>query len=186
MNISFCQSHMETLADLIKLAEKHNCRINFGFDTSSEREIDEDIVKLQGLNDMLAEELHDKMTISDCASSFDKVWFELYDKNTKAHNTMAYIESSTYFTVEKLGEYDFRCEEDEPSEELIAWLEQHDELWGEDVYTIYEHHNPTIIYGFGNKERIEDFRCYRSGMALAFFSDLVCDYLKEPRIHRVY
>ena len=39
--------------------------------------------------------------------------------------------------------------------------------------------------GFGNDECVEDFRCYRNGMALKFFGDLVCDYLGEPRIDRV-
>ena len=186
MNIDFCTSHMETLADLIKLAEKHNCKIHFGFSTSSEREIDEDIINRIGLKDGLFEEMKDKMEIHDSASSFDRVWFELYDKTADSYSSMAYIESSTYFTVEKLSEWDFRFEEDTPSEELIVWLEEHDELWDLDKYTIHESHNPTIIHGFGNKERVEDFRVYRSGMALKFFGDLVCDYLNEPRIARCY
>lgn len=186
MNIEFFNAHIETLADLIKLAEKHNCKIHFGFYSSNEREIDEDIAKKNGLTDELLQEIYDKMTVSDSASSFDKMWFELYDLNSGCYNTMTYIESETYFTVEKLSEFDFRFDEDTPSDELIEWLELHDRLWGTDVYTINENHNPTIIHGFGNEKHIEDFRCYRSGMALAYFSDLVCDYLKEPRIHRVY
>ena len=186
MNIEFYNSHIETLADLIKLAEKHNCKIHFGFYSSSERTIDNDIVEKCGLTEELLQEIYDKMTVSDCASSFDKVWFELYDKRNETYNTMTYIESSTYFTVERLSEFDFRFPEDTPSDELIEWLELHDELWGTDDYTINESHNPTIIHGFGNEKRIEDFRCYRSGMAVKFFADLVCDYLDEPRIHRVY
>lgn len=187
MNVDFGQSHMETLADLMKLAEKHNCRIRFGFYTNSEQEIDEDIVKSIGLTDELMEELRDKMTIKYSASHFDKIWFELYDMRFENYNTMAYIESGTYFAVDRLDEDEFYFdEEDKPSEELIEWLEERDEMWGMDEYTINESNNPTIIHGFGNKERIEDYRCYRSGMALAYFSDLVCDYLKEPRIHRVY
>lgn len=186
MNIEFYNSHIETLADLIKLAEKHNCKIHFGFYSSSEREIDRDIVDKQGLTEELIQEIYDKMTVADCASSFDKAWFELHDLRNDTYNSMTYIESSTYFVVEKLSEFDFRFDEDTPSDELIEWLESHDNLWGTDVYTINESHSPTIICGFGNKERIEDFRCYRSGMAVKFFGDLVCDYLKEPRIHRVY
>lgn len=52
----------------------------------------------------------------------------------------------------------------------------------------YENHLKTIadIYGFGNDNRIKDFRCYRPGMALKYFGDLVCDYLGEERICRVY
>lgn len=186
MNIEFYTSHVETLADLTKLAKKHNCRINFGVNTSHEEEIDVDILKRHGFTDELFEELKDKMTVTFASSSFDTVWFELADKATGTYSTMTYTESGTYFTVEKLGELDFRFDEDETSEELIAWLEDHDELWDTDMYTIHQHHNPTVIYGFGNEERVEDFRVYRSGMALKYFSDLVCDYLKEPRIERVY
>lgn len=186
MNISFCKAHMETLAYLMKLAEKHDCRIHFGFDTNYDRELDKDIAERHGLTDALHQEMDEKMNISDSASTFSKIWFELYDMTTESYSSMAYIESSTYFLVEKLGEYDFRSEEDQPSEELITWLEEHDKMWGYEHYTINESHNPTIIHGFGNEKPIEDYRCYRSGMALAYFSDLVCDYLKEPRIHRVY
>lgn len=185
MNVEFYSSHIDTLADLIKLAEKHNCRINFGTYTSTEREIDEDILKKHKITDELLEEMKIKMTINNSLSSFDKVWFELYDKNTNTYNTMTYIESSTYFIVEKLREFEFRFEEDEPSEQLIEWLEENDENWDYEAYTLHLQNNPTIICGFGNN-RVEDYRVYRSGMALAFFSDLVCDYLKEPRINRVY
>lgn len=186
MNIDFYASHTDTLADLIKIAEKHDCKITFGFFSSTERTIDEDILERSGLAGDLVEEMNVKMTISDASSSFDKVWFELFDKNTKTHNTMAYIESSTYFSVEKDGEFVFRCDEDKPSESLIEWLEEHDEFYRADEYIVHESYNPTIIHGFGNKERVEDYRVYRSGMALKFFGDLVCDYLNEPRINRVY
>lgn len=186
MNVDFCTPHMETLADLMEIAKKHNCKISFGFLSSSEQEIDEDIIKKHGFTDELFEEMKDKMEIQDSASSFDKLWFELYDENTKSYNTMVYIESSTYFRVKRIGEFDFRFDDETPSDELIAVLEEHDELWDTDEYTINEHHNPTIIRGFGNKERVEDYRVYRSGMALKFFGDLVCDYLNEPRIKRCY
>lgn len=186
MNIEFFNSHIETLTDLVKLAEKHNCKIHFGFYSSSEREIDRDVAATVGLTDELLQEIYDKMTVADCASSFDKVWFELFDARNNTYNTMTYIESEIFFIVEMLSEFDFRFDEDTPSNELIEWLELHDRLWSTESYTINESHNPTIIHGFGNEKRIEDFRCYRSGMVLKFFADLVCDYLGEPRIHRVY
>ena len=186
MNIDFCTPHAETLADLMALAKKHNCVIRFGFYSNFEREVDRDILQHHNLTDELVEELYEKMEISDSASTFDKVWFELYDNSEKTSNTMAYLCSDTYFVVKKDGEFDFRLEDEEPSEQLVAWLEEHDEMYDYDAYTISLHHNPTVIYGFGNKGRIEDYRCYRSGMALKFFGDLVCDYLNEPRIQRCY
>lgn len=184
MNIDFGGNHMDTLADLMRLAEKHNCCIRFGFDASSEREIDKDILEKCGLTDALFQELEDQMTISDCQSTFSKVWFELYDKTANTTNTLTYIQSSTYFSVEKISELEFRYEY--PSDELVGWLEGNDADWDADNYIIHKAHNPTIIHGFGNEKRVEDFRVYRSGMALKYFSDLVCDYLGEPRIDRVY
>ena len=182
MNINFATPHMETLSDLMKLAEKHNCKITFGFASSPEQEIDEDILKKNGFTEELIEEMKEKMTIEDAVSSFDKLWFELYDKNNKTHNSLVYIESGTHFTLPKYNYYQIHG----VSEELENLLDEHDEFYRADEYVIHECHNPTIIHGFGNKEKIEDFRVYRSGMALKFFGDLVCDYLKEPRIDRCY
>ena len=182
MNLDFCSNHMETLADLMKIAEKHNCRIAFGINTSSSSDIDEDILKKHSFTDELIAEMRDKMTINDVSSSFDKVWFELYDQESKKHNTMAYIESGTYFVLPKDDYYLIHG----ISEELETLLDEHDECYRSDEYVIHECYNPTIIHGFGNEKKVEDFRVYRSGMALKFFGDLVCDYLKEPRISRVY
>lgn len=186
MNIDFCNSHMETLADLMKIAEKHNCAITFGITSHSDRDIDEDVLKKNGFTSELLEELKCKMTVKDSVSSYDNAWFQLYEKNTKTYHTMAYIENSAYVIVEKLDELEFRFDDEEPSDELIATLEKLDEMLEIGVYTINEHYNPTIIHGFGNKEKVEDYRVYRPGMALKFFGDLVCDYLKEPRIKRCY
>ena len=182
MNIDFGQSHMETLSDLMKLAEKHNCRITFGFASSPEQEIDEDILKKNGFKDEHIEEMKEKMTIDDAVSSFDKLWFELYDKNNKTHNTMVFIESSTYFVLPRDDYYLIHG----ISYDLENLLDEHDEFCRSDEYVIHESYNPTVIHGFGNEGKIEDFRVYRSGMALKFFGDLVCDYLKEPRITRSY
>ena len=186
MNIGFFNSHMETLVELVEIAKKHNCKIYFGFYTSGEREIDADVIKKSGLTPELYEEMKDKMHISDSMSSSEQVWFELYDESTGLYNTMSYTENDTYFRVSKDNDDFVVDEEDEPSDELIEWLELNDKLWDMDFYTINEQHNPTVICGFGNDECVEDFRCYRNGMALKFCSDLVCDYLGEPRIDRVY
>lgn len=186
MNIDFCNSHMETLADLMKIAEKHNCTITFGVTSHGDREIDDDVLKKNGFKAELLTELYEKMEVKDAASTFDKVWFQLHEKDTKTCHTMAFIENITYAIVEKIDECHIWSDDENPSDELIAKLEELDELLEIGVYTINQSYNPTIIYGFGNKEKVEDFRVYRPGMALKFFGDLVCDYLKEPRIQRYY
>lgn len=183
MNIEFYSSHVETLADLIKIAEKHNCTITFGVMPSHERDIDESILMRTGFTKELITELNEKLIIENADSSADKVWFELYNKNDKTRHSMVYIETSTYF-IARRQEIEF--DDEVPSDELIAKLEEHDQMMEIEAYTIHEYYNPTIIHGFGNKERVDDFRVYRSGMALKFFGDLVCDYLNEPRINRVY
>lgn len=127
MNIDFCRSHMETLADLMKIAKKHNCTITFGVTTHGDREIDEDVLKKNGFTAELLEELKDKMEIKDAASTFDKAWFQLYEKDTKTYHTMAYIENSTYVIVEKLDELDFRFDDEEPSDELKRKSERSEE-----------------------------------------------------------
>lgn len=181
MNVDFGSSHIETLADLIKIAEKHNCKITFGFDSHHETDIDEDILKKCGFTDEDLAFIRNNMNIYSCDSTLDRIWFELYDENNKTYNNMIYIESSTYFVVGEDG-----CSIEYPSYELTTKLEEHDEMTEIGVYTILESYNPTIIHGFGNKEKVEDYRVYRSGMALKFFGDLVCDYLNEPRIQRTY
>ena len=182
MNIDFGVSHMETLSDLMRIAEKHNCRITFGFASSLEQEIDEDILKRYGFTDELIEEMKEKMTINNAVSLFDEVWFELYDQRNKTYNTMTFIESSTYFVLPKDDYYLING----ISEDLENVLDEHDEFYRPDEYVIHQGYNPTIICGFGYEKRVEDFRVYRSGMALKYFGDLVCDYLKEPRISRCY
>ena len=186
MNVEFYSSHVETLVDLIKIAQKHDSVITFGSSSTHDREIDEDILLKAGFSKENLDELKEKMTIKESASLFDRCWFQLYEKKKKQYHTMVYIESETYLLVEKAGTA-FYCDvELEASEELLAKLEEHDELLDLSFYTIIERYNPTIITGFDNEKRVEDFRVYRSGMALKFFGDLVCDYFGEERIQRVY
>lgn len=51
---------------------------------------------------------------------------------------------------------------------------------------IYLYSYPTHIRGFGNKEVITDGRVYREGMALHYFTELVCQYLNEPMFNNTY
>jgi len=183
MNIDFTSTHLETLCDLKAIAEKHNCRISFGVDSFHEYSFDEDILKQIGFTDEDIKFIENNTEIDTQDSTHNRVWFELVEKDTGKVNSLIYSEGSTLLIINK-DDYIYRDED--ISEELMNKLEEHDQCWDYDSYSISESYNPTIIYGFGNKGRVEDYRVYRSGMALKFFGDLVCDYLGEPRIDRVY
>jgi len=182
MNVVFGTAHLQTLKDLQELAEKHNCEIHFGFDGNSSTDFDCELLSKNNIEDKVIKILESQtgLGISDVCCSNDKIWFELLDKNTGKYSTLSYCENYMYFTFtdEYLDEEERDVVEDFIYEEL-------NEYYGSKYYGKFSY-CPTVIYGFGNKEKIEDFRVYRSGMALKFFGDLVCKYLKEPNIERVY
>lgn len=180
MNISFYTAHMDTLCDLKQMAEKHNCRINFGFDTSSSEEMDEDILIECGFKEELLGNL-DSCSIEGTCSGWSKVWFELYDKNNNSYHTLAYLNSYCRFELELFDRYD--CDE-----EFLEMLESHYDIdeCGHDRFYCNFSDAPTIIHGFNNEGEVRDYRVYRSGMALSYFSDLVCEYLGEEKISRTY
>ena len=53
----------------------------------------------------------------------------------------------------------------------------------DDKVVLFARLDETVIKGFNG---LEHPNVYRAGMALKFFGDLVCDYLKEERIVRSY
>lgn len=180
MNIEFYSSHMDTLFELKQMAEKNNCKISLGFDTSSYEDIDEDILKECGFNEEFLSNL-DSCYIKEQMSGWSKVWFELYDKNNNTYNTLVYMNNYCRFNLEILNYDD--CDED-----FINFIQNHYDVGecGTDEYFCNFNNSPTIIHGFNNQEEITDHRVYRAGMALSYFSDLVCDYLREERIVRTY
>ena len=120
------------------------------------------------------------ISILDIKSFNDSFWFELYDKEKDKSHTMSYCECDCGFKIET----DFDYEENELLENFI---DEHRSEYCDCGENLFRFENaPTIIYGFGYDGRHIDGRCYREGMALKFFGDLVCDYLNEPRIERVY
>lgn len=182
MDVSFYSPHMETLSDLMELAKKHDCKISFGFSSSNDREMDEELLAMIGLSEEMLSEMKDKMTISFSESVFDKLWFELSDNRDHTYHTLAYIERSTTIEVECASGFSFYS----VSEQLFDCLRENDVSCNGDTYFISKRYNPTVICGFGYDKMVEDFRVYRSGMALHYFANLVCDYLHEPKIDRVY
>ena len=190
MNIIFSSTHMETLVDLQKLAEKHNCKISFGcYSNTNKEEINSDILRENDASEEIIEKLLNgwqyNLSINNIENMDEQIWFQLYDSNVgeKHYNVMTYNENRIYFEVE----FDYGFEE-ENNKDLVEWLEEHNVDWNDDndKYIICLTGAPTVINGFGYEEEHRDYRVYREGMALHYFTELVCDYLKEPIIKRTY
>lgn len=185
MNTTFSSTHLETLVDLQALAKKHNCRISFGCYSDTDEQINNDLLRENGASEDVIDKLQslNNISVKNIQSTNEYIWFKLFDPNEENHyNTMTYCENRIYFEVE----FDYDFEEDD-NKDLIDWLEEHNAYWNDDgdKYIIYLDDAPTIITGFGYEEH-KDYRVYREGMALHYFTELVCNYLKEPMIKRTY
>lgn len=189
MNIIFSSTHMETLVNLQKLAEKHNCKISFAcYSNTNKEEINSNILRENGASEEIIEKLLNdwqyNLSVNNIENTDEHIWFQLYGpEGKKQYNVMTYYENRTYFEVE----FDHNFDEDD-NQDLVDWLEEHNVDWSddEDKYIICLDTAPTTITGFGYEEEHKDYRVYREGIALHYFTELVCDYFKEPMIKRIY
>lgn len=186
MNTIFSSTHLETLVDLQALAKKHDCRISFGFYSDTDEQINNDLLRKNGASEDIINKLQsiDSISVHNIQDKNECIWFKLFNPNGEKHyNAMTYCENRTYFEVE--FDYDF---DKYDNKDLVDWLEEHNADWNddEDKYIIYLDDAPTIINGFGYEDEYKDYRVYREGMALHYFTELVCNYLKEPMIKRTY
>lgn len=177
MNIQFFENHLKTIKDLQDIAEKHNCSIHFGFNSSASSVINEDIFKANKIHQNVINDITSyDVELKDVNSEYSTAWFELYEKDKDIYHVMRYIEETLYFEIENF-------DDENVSEEFIDFY-NNNRYEDMDFYELRT--APTIITGFGNKEPIKDYRCYRPGMCVKYFADLVCDYLGEERICRTY
>ncbi len=188
MNVTFSSTHLETLSDLQRLAEKHNCKISFGCYSGTDEQVNNEVLRENGASEEIIEKISNgweyDISINNIQTTNEQIWFQLYDpEGKKQYNVMSYHESRTYFEVE--FDYDF---EEENNKDLVEWLKEHKVDWNydKDKYIICLDSTPTVVNGFGYEEEHKDYRVYREGMALHYFAELVCKYLKEPVIKRTY
>lgn len=192
MIVDFYSAHLDTLCELKALAEKHNCKISFGTrnDFSTE-ELDSSDLFAVGVPSKIIDRLTNPFdyhfSIENVKTSYDELWFQLYDPNNekRKYHVMAYKQIGVYFELEK--DWDFDCDT-KGNEKFIEWCEENQADWNDDddkfIFNLTD--SPTIINGFGYKKERKDYRVYREGMALHYFTELVCKYLKEPMIVRTY
>ena len=180
MNIEFTGAHMETLCELKALAEKHGCRITFGVDSWAHN--DPVFGDFKNYTDGIYSELSSNGDFSNGSYDITKLWFQLYDPNNEKqkYHCLSYSEGSQIVEYEKYGW-------EELSEKAQDFLEENEAEWSEgsidEKITLYAEFGGTTIKGF---DGLGHPNVYREGMALKFFGDLVCDYLKEERIVRTY
>ena len=199
MTTSFYDSHLDTIVKLKALADKHGMKIRFG--TTSSLKVDTDLSLLDGhiateiLNEL--DEHYYDIIDGEIIKTDESMWFELYDPQPKEKcgkfHTMVYEDIDISFRVRDdwQNELDnikleYQGDEDDDAIEnidrLIRFIDDNCQEW----QVVNFGSRPTKIYGFGNDKEIIDGRVYRDGMALHFFTELVCEYLKEPMIHNTY
>lgn len=183
MDVYFGSVHLQTLCDLEQLANKHNCFIHFGVNQHNSEDID--IESDFGCSPEIIEELEEKGYFDSGEQRFEAttLWFELFDNNNCTHHQLEYIDGyeRAEYIVNKFEELSDEAENflDEASGDDGGYNPYCDS----DIRTLYRSFAGTKITGFPGQEHPS---VYREGMALKFFGDLVCDYLGEERIVRVY
>lgn len=178
MNILFTTTHMQTLKDLMEIAEKHNCKIRFNVGNNhSDDPNDMNFDYKWDIPQSVFNYIKDNKAFLSFFTECGGVTFELIECDEKGERTktnyMTYAESSFWFYV---NEDELPLELDKNFEE---WYNHSDygKWYGEST-------NKVFISGF---KGVENYSAYRPEMALKFFGDMVCDYLSEPRIEgRVY
>ena len=178
MNILFTTTHMQTLKDLMEIAEKHNCKIRFNvgnnhFDDPNDMDFD----YKWDIPESIFNYIKDNNAFSNFFIERSGVTFELIECDERGEraktNYMTYSESSFWFTLDE-DELPLKLD---PKFEDWYNCNDYGEWCGEST-------NGVFISGF---EGVQNYNAYRPEMALKFFGDMVCDYLGEPRIEgRIY
>ena len=180
MNVYFSSAHLQTLCELKALAEKHNCFITFGVDNYH------DLVEYEKFNNYsenVIKEFNDHGYFCTDSESGNVTfcWFQLYDPS----NLVCRYHGLKYITGWQQVGYVLN-DDNSLSEELTEFLENNRLDFADYEYAnkvLYTNLAYTEITGFIGQQHPS---VYREGMTLKFFSDLVCDYLNEPRIERNY
>lgn len=183
MNFEFYDAHIKTICDLQKLVEKHNCKLAFGTRNSSfNGEIDESFLKeYLNCSEDIAKEICEKCCFEEIRGDYTNSFFELYDKTKEKYNALTSLTLSVFFKIEI-------CDDD-LSTKAKNWLlnnSQNDEYgYDNNKYLMFVvDTTKEKVYGFDGIKK--EGWIYRPGIMLAVFTQLVCDYLGEERIVRIY
>lgn len=207
MNINFNDAHVKTLVKLTALVEKHGMKIRFG--TTSNSKVSDDLSMLdEYFPKKILENLYENYAdIIDGEIMMDEntLWFELYDPQPNEkfgkYHVMTYFKKDITFRLNSDWEStledaidDYYADIDDNQEDdidteaiqnirnMIEFIQNRTGDW----LGVSFQECPTIINGFGNEKEVRNHTVYREGMALHFFTKLVCSYLEEPMINNTY
>lgn len=183
MDIYFGSVHLQTLCDLEKLANKHNCFIHFGVNQHNSEDVD--IETDFSLSPEIMQELNEKGNFDAEKMKYEatELWFQLFDNNNNSYHRLMYIDGyeRAVYTVDDLEKLSDEAED--VLESASGDDYGYNPYCDPDIRMLYRSFEETKITGFPNQKHPS---IYREGMALKFFGDLVCDYLGEERIVRTY
>lgn len=183
MNVMFTETHLDTLCELKALAKKHNCSIRFGVYNSSGFIGYE---KFVGYSKNIIKELQTRGVFIDGTQhgTLTDLWFELFDPNNAKHHRHSLMYSNGLQVVEYKLDDDIGDDNPLPKEAEEFLEDNHYKEFADcEQKILYVSFSETAIEGF---EKQKHPSVPREKMALKFFGDLVCDYLGEERIVRVY
>jgi len=172
MNLSWGSAHFSTLCKLVELARKHDCTIGLYTLNINENEINgiPDYFKLSKKAEAV---LIDSSNVRNPLHKYCSVCLELQDNAN--HTINQFIFSDESFQGKISCDYELELISDEIKRELGIQ---------ENGFFEIEQLDHTVINGFNGIKK--NYGCYREGMVVEYFGDMVCDYLKEPRIKEVY
>ena len=183
MYLAFTYKHLQTLRDLMAIAEKHNCKLYISVHDEDEVDSTDDatdafelLKQYRHLDKNTVDEILEVASFENVNILHDYICFELIeyleDGNTKHHSLQYHSFEVHIRMTESLDELNVS---EKTKEDLEGILTEWDDCY------ICEGGEFTDIYGFDEIDT-SFVNVYREGMALKNFGDLVCDYLHEPRI----
>ena len=192
MSILLTPTHLDTIMQLIEIAHKHKCQIfissgkrHYPYKDEATQAVYEYCCDKKGLPENLKEELGDKIDVDEASFLHEWICFELVERDPDGFLKTNHLTYSSY-EMGLFGKADKDPWADGLSQEAEDWLSDHcpsyDPCFSGPVILFSE--TDDSVYGFEGVDT--KVNVYREGMAVKFFGDLVCDYLHEPRIEKVY
>lgn len=177
--ISLYKAHVETICDLQELCKKHGYYIMFGYRESKSEDLDSDefLEMFDGPAKEIAKKFIEECYIQRSYQEVEDYWFELCKDGEGSVGTMT--DRNTYTTFEMSTDNYHDVPED-----MAEFIYDNSEEWSTEEEPVFIRKGGKTHLGGVFKDK--EVNCYREGICIREFSNLVCDFLGEPRINRCY